>query len=177
MRVRHRKALCRDRFKACFWNSLRCSRYSPCRREKLSEMEFYLRYLCVHKAPVMRFLCVGICHIARRFEFCAAFGAWVAMRIAPHSSCAVGIDTVRALLVSWRSVLRYSVHSFTCRKVPPFEILREVQGASSGTIARHSASFVLCVCDLAQKQGLCACTCAALRLLPSVRHAASDARR
>ena len=65
MHVRHRKALCRDRFGACFRNSLRCSRYGPCWREKLSETEFYLRYLRGCKVPALRFLCVSICYIAR----------------------------------------------------------------------------------------------------------------
>lgn len=50
------KRYVKDRFKACFRNSLRCSRYSSCGRDKLSKIgEFYLHYLCVHKVPVMRF--------------------------------------------------------------------------------------------------------------------------
>ncbi len=116
MRVWHRKALCRDRFGACFRNSLRCSRYGPCWREKLSETEFYLRYLCGCKVPALRFLCVSICRIARVVLILRGirrFGR--VMRIALHSSCAAGIDTVSVASASWCCVLRRSVRSFAYR--------------------------------------------------------------
>lgn len=78
MRVRHRKALCRDRFGACFWDFLRCSRYSSCRRDKLSKTgEFYL-HICadVKYLPcgfVRRLLSyrAGRFNSARHSVFCA----------------------------------------------------------------------------------------------------------
>ena len=51
---------------------LRYSRYSSCGRDKLSEASGF--YLCGCKVPALRFLCVDICRIARRFEFCMVFG-------------------------------------------------------------------------------------------------------
>lgn len=116
MRVRHRKALCRDKSGACFRGFLRCSRYSSYRREKLSKTgEFYLHYLArMQSSCLVVFVRRCLSYRARRFEsawysvfcacaarrlFCArcafrsASGALV-MRITLHSSCAVGIDTV-----------------------------------------------------------------------------------
>ena len=58
-------------FKACFRNFLRCSRYSSCRRDKLSEASgFYLR-----GCKVAALLFYPSAFVVSRviFEFCAAF--------------------------------------------------------------------------------------------------------
>lgn len=154
-------------------NSLSCSRYSPCRREKLSEMEFYLRYLCAQSTRHAVFVRRQLSYRACRFEFCAAFGALVAMRIAPHSSCAIGIDTVRTASAPRRCA--WVIRALLCmpHKASSFEILREAPCISFDVVARDSASFVLCVCDLAletEARRLCV-------HFGRVRDAASEVRR
>jgi len=73
---------------------LRYSRYSSCGRDKLSEASgFYLRGC---KVAVLLFYPSAFVVSRVIFEFCAAFGALVAMRITLHSSCAVGIEPLRA---------------------------------------------------------------------------------
>lgn len=166
LRVRHRKALCRDRFKACFRGFLRCSRCSSCGRDKLSEAgEFYLRYLARMQSSCLAVLCVGVCRIARRFEFCVAFGilrmcrstfVLRALRVLlgvrcshfapPALGCCVlcprravlrfGVLRV-ALYVVWHSHLEFYVRRLASDLASLLEISCEVVCASFDAFVRH----------------------------------------
>ena len=103
LRVRHRKALCRDKSGACFRGFLRCSRYSSCGCDKLSKTgELYLHYLrgckvfallfCASAFVVSRVVLNSAqhsvfcaCAVRRLFcahcEFCSASGALVLHRL------------------------------------------------------------------------------------------------
>ena len=151
-------------FKACFRDFLRYSLYSSCGREKPSEMEFYLRYLCGCKVPALRFLCVSICRIARRFELCAAFGilrmyrstfVLRALRVLLGVRCSrfappalgycvlcprrvvlrFGVLRV-ALYVVWHSYLEFYVRRLASHLASSLEISCEVVCASFDAIAR-----------------------------------------
>ena len=95
---------------------MHCSRYSPCGRDKLSKTgEIYLRYLCVHKAPVMRFCASAfvISRVVLILRGIRRFGR--VMRIIRPLPCAAGIDTACVASASRCCVLRRSVRSFACR--------------------------------------------------------------
>ena len=138
-------------FKACFRNSLRYGLYSSCGRDKLSEAgEFYLHYLARMQSVALLFLCVGACRIARvvlnsarhsvfctHCEFCSASGALV-MHIIQPLPCATGIDTVRVAPASWCCVLRQSVRSFTCCKVP-----HRLQSLGTARLSRFTCAIEL----------------------------------
>ena len=163
-------------FKACFRGFLRCSRYSSCGYDKLSEAgKFYLRGC---KVAALRFLCVGVCRIARRFEFCAAFGVLVALYASLCIRRALSVSRRRARASASCCALRQSVHSFTCRircRRLKFCVRRP---AHRSTLSLDIRVFrALRVRSSVRKLGLAPSTCVALRLLPSVRHAASYVRR
>ena len=187
-------------FKACFRDFLRCSRYSSCERDKLSKTgEFYLHYLRGCKISALLF-CASACHIARRFEFCAAFGilhmcrlmfVLRALRVLLGVQCsrfappALGYCVLclrRATLrvasyVVWHSHLEFYVRRLASHLASSLEISCEVVCASFDAIARICVLRVSRVRSSVRKLSLAPSTCAALRLLPSMRHAASDARR
>ena len=145
-------------------------------------------------------LCVGVCRIARRFEFCAAFGilrmcrstfVLRALRVLlgvrrshfapPALGCCVLCPRRAALrVVSYVVWYRRSV-LYVWRLAPhlasSLEISCEVVCASFDAIARIRVLRVSRVRSSVRKLSLAPSTCAALRLLPSMRHAASDARR
>ena len=139
---------------------LRCSRYSSCGRDKLSEAgEFYLRYLARMQSSCLAVLCVGICHIARRFKFCAAFDilrmcrSMFVLRVlrvllgvrcsrfAPPALEYCVLCLRRATLrvtsyVVWHSHLEFYVRRLTPHLAPSCEISCEVVCASFDAIAK-----------------------------------------
>ena len=183
-----------------------CSRYSSCGRDKLSKTgEIYLRYLCGCKVPALLF-CASAFVVSRViFEFCAAFSilrmcrstfVLRALRVLlgvrcshfapPALGCCVlcprratlrfGVLRV-ALYVVWHSHLEFYVRRLASHLASSLEISCEVVCASFDAIARICVLRVSRVRSSVRKLSLAPSTCAALRLLPSMRHAASDARR
>ena len=150
-------------------------------------------------------LCVGVCRIACRFEFYAAFGilhmcrlmfVLRALRVLLGVRCSsfapptlgycvlcprrvvlrFGVLRV-ALYVVWHSHLEFYVRRLASHLASSLEISCEVVCASFDAIARHPRFTCFARAMSVRKLGLSPSTCVALRLLPSVRHAASDARR
>ena len=162
MRVRHRKALCRDKSGACFRGFLRCSRYSSCGREKLSKTgEFYLHYLARMQSSCLAvFVRRCLSYRARRFKFCTAFSilhmcrlmfVLRALRVLLGVQCsrfappALGYCVLclrRATLrvasyVVWHSHLEFYVRRLASHLASSLEISCEVVCASFDAIAKH----------------------------------------
>ncbi len=143
--------------------------------------------------------------IARRFEFCAAFGILRMCRstfvlralrvlLGVRCSCFAPPALGYCVLCPRRVVLRFGVLRVALYVVwyrrsvlyvwrlashlaSSLEISCEVACASFDAIARIRVLRVSRVRSSVRKLSLAPSACVALRLLPSVRHAASDARR
>jgi len=136
---------------------------------------------------------------ARRFEFCAAFGilrmcrstfvlralrVLLGVRCSRFAPPALGYCVLcprRATLrvasyVVWHSLLEFYVRRLTPHLASPLEISCEVARASFDALARIRVLRVSRVRSSVRKLRFSACVCAALRLLPSVCHAASYVR-
>ena len=136
---------------------MRCSRYSSCGCDKLSEASrFYLRGC---KVAALLF-CASACHIARRFEFCAAFGilrmcrstfvlralrVLLGVRRSRFAPPALGYcvlcprcATLRvASYVVWHSRLEFYVRRLASHLASSLEISCEVVCASFDAFVRH----------------------------------------
>lgn len=178
---------------------MRCSRYSSCRRDKLSEASgFYLR-----GCKVAALLFYPSAFVVSRviFEFCAAFSilrmcrstfvlralrVFLGVRCSHFAPPALGCCVLcprrvvlrfGVLRVVWHSHLEFYVRRLASHLASSLEISCEVVCASFDAIARIRVLRVSRVRSSVRKLSLAPSTCAALRLLPSMRHAASDARR
>ena len=177
MRVRHRKALCRDKSGACFRDFLRCSRYSSCGCDKLSKIgEFYLHYLRGCKVSTLLF-CASVLVVSRvvlnsarhraLVELCASSCIRRALSVSipcasrlRHGTGCFGNSCI-ALHAARRRRLKFYVRCPAHRStlsldIRVFRALRVRAGAEAWPLHLHLR---------------------ALRLLPSARYAASDARR